>query len=57
MGDLKNWVKNKKGTIATITVGCLGILVWGLLPPEKEQPVKEEWKPPVKKDWYRESDD
>lgn len=56
MGKLKEWVKTHKGTTAAITVGLVGILVWGLQPGE-EPPVKEEWIPPVKKNWYMESDD
>ncbi len=59
MGKIKEWVKNHKGETATITTllaATVGILIWGFLPEEK-QPVKEEWRPPVKKDWYRESDD
>ncbi len=59
MGKIKEWVKKHKGTTTAITMcltTALGVLIWGLLP-EEEQPVKEEWRPPVKKDWYRESDD
>ena len=59
MGKLKEWVKNHKGTTIAITtgfVGLAGIVVWGLLP-EAEKPIKEEWIPPVKKNWYMESDD
>ena len=59
MGKIKEWVKNYKGataTIATGVVGAVGVLIWGLLP-EKEQSVKEKWIPPVKKNWYAESDD
>ena len=59
MGKLTEWVKNHKGAaiaIASGFVGVIGTLVWGLIP-EKEQPVKEEWVPPVKKNWYMESDD
>ena len=59
MGKLTNWTKRHKGAVATIASGfvvVIGTLVWGLLP-EKEQPVKEEWVPPVKKNWYMESDD
>lgn len=60
MSKFTAWAKNHKGTITAITTGVAavaGILVWGLLP-EKEQPiVKDEWIPPVKKNWYMESDD
>ena len=59
MGKIKEWVKNHKGETATITTvltTALGIVIWGLLP-EKEEPVKDEWIPPVKKNWYMESDD
>jgi hypothetical protein len=59
MGKLTDWAKNHKGAVVAIAsgfVGVIGTLVWGLLP-EKEQPVKEEWVPPVKKNWYMESDD
>lgn len=55
MGKIKEWVKNNKGK-ATVISTVIGILIWGLLP-EKEQPAKEEWIPPVKKNWYMESDD
>ena len=56
MGDFKKWVKNHKVAIGAILTSIVGIVVWGLLP-EKEEPVKEEWIPPVKKNWYMESDD
>lgn len=57
MGKLTKWAKKYKGPIITAAVCLTGILVWGLLP-EKEQPVKnDEWIPPVKKNWYMESDD
>ena len=59
MGKVKEWVKNNKGKATAISTGLaavMGIIIWGLLP-EKEQPVKEEWIPPVKKNWYMESDD
>ena len=59
MGKFTKWAKNHKGTITTIATGVAvfaGILVWGLLP-EAEQPVKKEWTPPRKKNWYMESDD
>lgn len=51
MGKLKEWVKTHKGATTAITAGLaglVGLVVWGLLP-EEEQPVKEEWIPPVKK--------
>jgi len=57
MGKLTKWAKKYKGPIITAAVCLTGILVWGLLP-EKEQPIKnDEWIPPVKKNWYMESDD
>lgn len=59
MGKFKEWAKNSKGAIAVISAGvagAIGIVIWGLLP-EKEQPAKEEWIPPIKKNWYMESDD
>lgn len=59
MGKVKEWVKNHKGETVAITTGLatvIGIVIWGLLP-EKEQPIKAEWIPPVKKNWYMESDD
>lgn len=59
MGKIKEWVKTHKGetaVIATGVAGVVGIIIWGMLP-EKEQPVKHEWIPPVKKNWYMESDD
>ena len=59
MEKFKKWAKNHKGTIGAIVTGfagIVGIVVWGLLP-EKEQPVKDDWIPPVKKNWYMESDD
>lgn len=59
MGKIKEWVKTHKGETAAITTGFAGLggfVVWGLLP-EEEQPVKEEWIPLVKKNWYMESDD
>ena len=56
MGDFKKWVKNHKVASGAILTSIVGIVVWGLLP-EKEEPVKEEWIPPVKKNWYMESDD
>lgn len=59
MGKLTEWAKNHKGAtiaIASGFAGIIGTLLWGLLP-EKEQPVKEEWVPPAKKNWYMESDD
>lgn len=51
MGKIKEWVKTHKGVTAAITTGfagLVGLVVWGLLP-EEEQPIKEEWIPPVKK--------
>ena len=59
MGKVKEWVKNNKGKATAISTGLatvMGIIIWGLLP-EKEQPVKEDWIPPVMKNWYMESDD
>ena len=59
MGKVKEWAKNNKGKATAISTGLatvMGIIIWGLLP-EKEQPVKEDWIPPVKKNWYMESDD
>ena len=59
MGRIKEWVTNHKGAtaaIATGVAGVMGVIIWGLLP-EKELPVKEDWIPPVKKNWYLESDD
>ena len=59
MGRIKEWVTNHKGApvaIATGVAGVVGVIIWGLLP-EKELPVKEDWGPPVKKNWYLESDD
>ena len=59
MGKLTDWAINHNGAVVAIAsgfVGVIGTLVWGLLP-EEEQPVKEEWVPPVKKNWYMESDD
>ena len=59
MGKFTEWAKNHKGTISAITAGVAGvvaIVIWGLSP-EKEQPIKDEWIPPVKKNWYIESDD
>ena len=59
MGKLTKWAKNHKGTIIAIATGVeatTGLVVWGLLP-AKEQPVKKEWIPPVKKNWYLPSDD
>ena len=59
MGRIKEWVTNHKGAtaaIATGVAGVMGVIIWGLLP-EKELPVNEDWIPPVKKNWYLESDD
>lgn len=59
MGKIKEWVKTHKGATAAITAGfagLVGLVVWGLLP-EEEQPIKEEWIPPVKRNWHMESDD
>ena len=59
MGKIKEWVKTHKGETVAITTGLatvIGVVICGLLP-EKEQPIKEEWIPPVKKNWYMESDD
>ena len=59
MSKVTKWAKDHKGAIATIAavaVGVVGIVIWGLTP-EKEQPVKAEWIPPVKRNWYMESDD
>lgn len=59
MGKIKEWVKTHKGATAAITAGVaglVGLVVWGLLP-EEDQPIKEEWIPPVKRNWYMESDD
>ena len=64
MGKLTEWVKNHKGAaiaIASGFAGAVGTIVWGLLPEKEptvnEQDAKEEWVPPVKKNWYMESDD
>ncbi len=61
MGKFSKWAKNHKGTLAAIATGVTVTtvaVVWGLLP-AKEQPVpvKHEWIPPVKKNWYLASDD
>ena len=59
MERIKEWVMNHKGKATAITTGIatvIGIVIWGLLP-EKELPVKDEWIPPVKSNWYMESDD
>jgi len=59
VGRIKEWVINHKGAtaaIATSVAGVVGAIIWGLLP-EKEPPIKEEWIPPAKKNWYLESDD
>ena len=59
MRKFSEWARNHKGTVAAIGTGIAGLagtLTWGLLP-EEEQPVKEEWIPPKKKNWYMESDD
>ncbi len=59
MGKIKEWVKNHKGETAAISasvVSVAGIVIWGLLP-EKEQPVKEAWIPPVRKNWHLKNDD
>lgn len=59
MERIKEWAMNQKGKATAITTGIatvIGIVIWGLLP-EKELPVKDEWIPPVKRNWYMESDD
>ena len=59
MGRIKEWITNHKGAtaaIATGVAGVAGVIIWGLLP-EKELPAKKDWIPPVKKNWYLESDD
>lgn len=52
MGKIREWLKNHKGETVAISTGIatvIGVVIWGFLP-EKEQPIKEEWIPPVKKD-------
>ena len=59
MRKIKEWTKKHKGETAAITTvlaGVVGIIIYGLLPPE-EQSHKEEWIPPVKKNWYMPSND
>jgi hypothetical protein len=59
MGKITEWVTNNKGKTVAITTtiaSAIAMVIWGLLP-EKDPPVKEEWVPPVKKNWYMESDD
>lgn len=59
MGKIREWLKNHKGETVAISTGLatvIGVVIWDFLP-EKEQPIKEEWIPPVKKNWYMESDD
>lgn len=56
MGKFTKWAKKHRSAIATGVVAVAGILIWGLLP-EKEKPAKKTWTPPVKKNWYMESDD
>ena len=64
MGKLTEWAKNHKVAAIAISsgfAGVVGTIVWGLLPKKEptvnEPDVKEEWVPPVKKNWYMESDD
>jgi len=56
MSKFTKWAKKHKGAIAAGAAAVAGILIWGLLP-EKEKPAKKTWTPPVKKNWYMESDD
>lgn len=61
MGKFTRWAKNHKGTLIAIATGvaaATAAVVWGLLPAQEQPvPVKEEWIPPVKKNWYFPSDD
>ena len=61
MDNVKKWATNHAGILALIAscgayVVWLGSILWEPFS-KNEQPAKEDWTPPAKKNWHLPSDD